>query len=72
MDGHGIALGICSNTRVLASSNKKKALVQAPENREWVTVMETISAAGCATHPGIIFRGQSVQSKWFTKGEIPH
>jgi hypothetical protein len=34
MDETGKALGVCANTRVLASSQKKKAYYQSPENRE--------------------------------------
>ena len=32
MDETGIALGVCTNTQVLASSKKKKAYVKTPEN----------------------------------------
>jgi hypothetical protein len=34
MDEHGIALGICTNTRVLASASKKRTYVAAPQDRE--------------------------------------
>ncbi|KAI0568467.1 hypothetical protein TUN199_11978, partial [Pyrenophora tritici-repentis] len=39
MDETGKALGVCANTRVLASSQKKKAYHQSPENREWASVI---------------------------------
>ena len=34
MDETGLALGVCTNTRVLSSSQKKKAYIRSPENRE--------------------------------------
>ncbi|KAF5844451.1 hypothetical protein GGP41_001369 [Bipolaris sorokiniana] len=36
MDETGVALGVCTNTRVLTSSSKKKAYVKFLEDREWL------------------------------------
>ncbi|KAI0999960.1 hypothetical protein K3495_g8237 [Podosphaera aphanis] len=33
-DDTGLALGVCTNTIVIASSSKKKAYVKSPENKE--------------------------------------
>ena len=60
IDETGVALGVCANTRVLASSRKKKAYVKSPEDREWVLVVETISAAGQKLQPLVIFRGKNL------------
>jgi hypothetical protein len=38
MDGMGIALGICTNTRVLTSSLNKKGYIKSRENREWASI----------------------------------
>jgi hypothetical protein len=46
MDETGVALGVCTNTRVLVSSLKKKAYIKSLEDREWVTIIECVSAAG--------------------------
>ena len=46
MDETGVALGVCTNSQVVASSSKKKAYIKSPENREWVSIIETISAVG--------------------------
>ena len=46
MDETGVALGVCTNSQVVASSLKKKAYIKSPENREWVSIIETISAVG--------------------------
>jgi len=70
MDEHGIALGVCTNSRVLASSNKKRAYVAAPQNREWVSIVEVVSAIGKKCRPVIIFKGMSLLSTWF-EDDIP-
>jgi hypothetical protein len=46
MDETGCALGVCTNSQVLASAIKKKAYIKSLEDREWVSIIETISATG--------------------------
>jgi hypothetical protein len=67
MDEHGIALGICTNTRVLASASKKRTYVAAPQDREWVSIVESISVTGKKIRPLVIFKGAAPQSTWFEK-----
>jgi hypothetical protein len=62
MDETGIALGVYTNTQVLASSSKKKAYIKSPEDREWVTIIECISAAGERLQCLVIFKGQNLQT----------
>lgn len=64
MDEHSIGLGICSNSRVLGSlkRKKKRRYVKAPENREWVSILETVNPAGRSLKPLIIFKGQEPQT----------
>src|SRR3954471_13608165 len=71
MDETGVALGVCTNTRVIASSLKKKAYVKSPENREWVSILECVSATGRKLRCAVIFKGQSLQSTWFPSRSIP-
>lgn len=71
MDETGIGLGICTNSHVLASSKKRKAYKKSPETREWVSIIETISATGQAPTPLIIFKGKSIQSSWFPS-DVPN
>ena len=56
MDETGVVLGVCTNTRVLASSRKKKAYVKSPENRERAPVLECISATGRKLRCAVIFK----------------
>lgn len=65
MDEHGLGLGICTNSTVLASSKKKRTYVAAPQDREWVSMIESISTCGRKTRPLIIFKGTNLQSTWF-------
>jgi hypothetical protein len=62
MDETGIALGVCTNTQVLASSKKKKAYVKTPENREWVSIVEAVSSTGQKLQCLVIFKGQYLQT----------
>ena len=59
MDETGVALGVYINTRVLASSSKKKAYVKTPENREWVSIIECISTTGRKLRYAVIYRQPS-------------
>jgi hypothetical protein len=72
MDETGIALGVCTNTRVLSSSKKKKAYIQSPENREWVSIIECVSAAGQKLQCAVIFKGKSLQTTWFPAQSVPN
>jgi hypothetical protein len=71
MDETGIALGVCTNTRVLARALKKKADVKSPENREWVSIIKCVSAIGRKLRCAVIFKGQSLQTTWFPAKSVP-
>lgn len=73
MDEMGTALGVCTNNRVLGSSEKQKrgrTYVAGPQNREWVSILETISATGEHIRPCIIFKGKALQTTWFEE-DVP-
>jgi hypothetical protein len=71
MDETGLALGVCNNSQVIASSHKKKAYKKTPENREWVSIVECVSATGQRLRPAIIFKGKHLQTTWFPLESIP-
>ncbi|KAF2686603.1 CENP-B protein [Lentithecium fluviatile CBS 122367] len=71
MDETGVALGVCTNTRVLARALKKKAYVKSLENREWVLIIECVSATGRKRRCAVIFKGQSLQTAWFSPSHVP-
>lgn len=71
MDETGIALEVCTNTRAFASSSKKKAYIRSPENHEWASIIECVSATGQRLRCLIIFKGQSLQTTWFSSELVP-
>ncbi|KAI1000803.1 hypothetical protein K3495_g7399 [Podosphaera aphanis] len=72
MNETGLALGVCSNSRVLSSSLKHKADVKSPNTREWVSLIETASASWRRLRPAVIFKGQSFQTSWFPPQSLPN
>ncbi|KAI0997572.1 hypothetical protein K3495_g10616 [Podosphaera aphanis] len=72
MDETGIALGVCNDSKVLASSCKKKAYVKSPETRERVSIIETVSADGRKLRCLVIFKGKNLQTTWFPSNSVPN
>lgn len=71
MDETGIALGVCNNQRVIGTTSTTSSYKKTPENREWVSIIETISAVGTRLQALVIFKGQSLQTSWFTSDTKP-
>jgi hypothetical protein len=62
IDETSVALGVCSNSRVVASLLKKKANVKSPKDREWVLIIKCVSATSKRLRCAIIFKGKNLQS----------
>ncbi|KAJ5267937.1 hypothetical protein N7478_010745 [Penicillium angulare] len=64
-DETGFAMGLTATAKVITRTEYygKLALLQ-PGNREWVTVIECISAAGYVLSPYIIFKHKSLNLAW--------
>ena len=62
MDETGIALGVCSNQVVVGKTTTTSSNKATPENREWVSIIETISVIGRRLHCLIIFKGKTLQT----------
>ena len=71
MDETGIALGVCSNQAIIGTTATTSSYKATPENRKWVSIIETISAEGRRLQCLVIFKGQSLQTTWFSLSEIP-
>jgi DDE superfamily endonuclease/Tc5 transposase DNA-binding domain len=71
MDETGTALGVCTNQTVVGDSSTTRSYKKSPENREWVSSIETVSATGRRTRSLIIFKGKSLQSTWFKHDKVP-
>ena len=70
-DETGVALGVCTNQQVIADARKKKAYNKSPESREWVSVLECVSAVGKKLQCVVIFKGVHLQSTWFPSVNTP-
>jgi hypothetical protein len=66
MDEKGCGLGgvLGQATKVIIPSYLKSAFRLAPDSREWVSIIECISATGKALAPYFIFKGQVVLQRW--------
>jgi hypothetical protein len=71
MDETGVALRVCTNHQVLASSSKRKAYTKSLEDREWVSIIECCSATGIKLQCLVIFKGKHLQSTWFLAASVP-
>jgi hypothetical protein len=65
MDETGVAQGACDNSRVLTDAKKRKTYCQSSGDREWVSIVEVVSAVGVALKPVVILRGKALHTTWF-------
>ena len=65
-DETGFAMGLTATAKVITRREYygRRSLLQ-PGNREWVTAIECINAAGWALPPCIIFKGKVFLESWF-------
>jgi transposase-like protein len=71
MDEAGTQLGASLATLVLGDTSHKTATIKKPNETEWVSIIECISALGVKLPPLIIFKGKSIQLQWFNPSELP-
>lgn len=71
-DETGFQMGIIGSMKVVTGSERRARpeLIQ-PGDREWVTVIQSICAAGYATPPFIIYKGRVHISAWYEETDIP-
>ena len=72
-DETGFQMGIIGSMKVVTGSERRTRpqLVQ-PGDREWVTVIQSICAAGYAIPPFIIYKGRVHISAWYQETNIPY
>ena len=71
MDETGLNLGVYGHQTYIRTSASTRCIKRTPETREWVTIVEAVSAEGRAIKPLVIFKGGKLQSTWFDD-EIPN
>ncbi|RFN45154.1 hypothetical protein FIE12Z_10606 [Fusarium flagelliforme] len=65
MDEHGMREGYTKSGKMIGTSLTHRALTSECDNRNWVSVLESISAIGRRTTPTVVFGGNSLQGQWF-------
>ena len=72
-DETGFQMGVIGSMKVVTGSERRTRpnLIQ-PGDREWVTVVQSICAAGYATPPFIIYKGRVHISAWYEETSIPY
>ena len=71
-DETGFQMGVIGSMKVVTGSERRgrPEMVQ-PGDREWVTVIQSICAAGYAIPPFIIYKGAVHISAWYEDMSIP-
>lgn len=66
VDETGFAMGLIATAKVVTRAEYYgwRAVLQ-PGNREWVTIIESISADGHALPPTVVFKGEKYIASWF-------
>jgi hypothetical protein len=62
MDEKGFAMGVVQRSHVVIPISERDAFLRQDGNREWVSMIETISAAGKSLSSYIIFKATYQQS----------
>jgi DDE superfamily endonuclease len=65
MDEKGFAMGIMQQSHVFVPAGEKEAFLRQDGSREWVSVIETISATGESLPSYLIFKAVYQQSSWY-------
>jgi hypothetical protein len=50
-------MGLFSNGCVISGKGKRRVYVKAPQNHEWVSILEAILAGGRPIRPLMVFKG---------------
>ena len=60
VDEVGSMIGLGDNPLVIGLATIRKVCIIDPRNREWVTILECVSATSRVLSPLIIFKGEDV------------
>ena len=68
MDETGFAMGPARNAKVVLTARNAEGKARMPGNRDWVTAVECVSAAGRHLDPLVIFKGSRILQNWIPAG----
>lgn len=70
-DETGFMMGVISTSMVVTSSERRgKAKSMQPGNREWVTVIQGVSACGWTVPPFMVVKGKFHLQSWYQNGQL--
>jgi hypothetical protein len=71
-DETGLQMGVIGSIKVVTGSERRtRPELVRPGDREWVTVIQSVCAAGSYTPPFIIYKGRVHISAWYEEAGIP-
>jgi hypothetical protein len=71
-DEAGFMMGKISAQRVVTRSERRgRPKAVQPGNREWVSVIQGVNAAGWTIPPMLVFAGEFHLSEWYEEDDIP-
>jgi hypothetical protein len=71
-DEAGFSMGVIATAKVVTSAEARNRPKRTqPGNREWVSIIQGVNAAGWALPPFIIFKAQNHLSAWYEDSELP-
>jgi hypothetical protein len=71
-DETDFAMGLCSTAKVITAverSERPHRVIQG--NREWVTIIESVSSKGVSILPIVILKGANQQATWYQESKLP-
>lgn len=67
MDEKGFMMGVANRCKVICKRGRRNPRLTQDGSREWVTVIEGVSAAGIALPPMVINKGEAHYKGWYAK-----
>jgi hypothetical protein len=64
IDEKGFLLGVTSREKVICMSKRRSPRVILEGGREWITLLETISASGQTLPPFVVYKGEAQYMGW--------
>jgi hypothetical protein len=64
MDETGFRIGVGRRHKVITRSNNCRQYLINPNNRDYITSIESISAAGVSVAPMLVLKAANIQERW--------
>jgi hypothetical protein len=64
MDEIGFRIGVGRAHKVITRSSNQRQFIQDPDNRDYITLMESISVVGVSYAPIVILKSATIIERW--------